>query len=353
MDTHDRPEPMTLEEAQAVLEAADPAATYKAISGLARPGHGALLQPLPYDEDLPYHSPTCVEVEPETKGLDTAHVYARAAYPDFDPVLLAPFCSPLTSGVLVDLHHRLVEEGANVAVVTNHGQIHDIAVVFAALVVAMCRDDQSYGVLGEKLTLDELAPRANVLVSRMVATRQVFDLPAISLLQTAFRTYLSVPQTQSRRRAKLDPLYVRASNMIMRDRLQTRLEGGGQLLAMAASGSQDISLAANLAGRVRLAWRQRRGEDPGPGHTLHLQPLYDGTIRLMLGCRYVLPVSISLESHDPACVIGAITPVREPEDCHSIMDWIAASHEAATGVPTIYHHHEDALLTQVRDALRG
>ena len=61
--------------------------------------------------------------------------------------------------------------------VTNHGQIHDIAVVFAALVVAMCRDEQTYGVLGEHLDLEELAPRANVLVSRMVATRQVFDLP--------------------------------------------------------------------------------------------------------------------------------------------------------------------------------
>jgi hypothetical protein len=35
------------------------------------------------------------------------------------------------------------------------------------------------------------------------------------------------------------------------------------------------------------------------------------------------------------------------------MDWIAAEHERTTGIPTIYHWHEDALLTQVRDALRG
>jgi hypothetical protein len=352
-DNDETAAPLSLEEAAAVLAAADPALTYKSISSLARAGHGSLLQPLPFDDSLPYHHPDCVVVEPETKGLDTAHVYARAAYPEFDHVLLAPFCAPAAAPLLGDLFHRITEEGSNVAVVTNHGQIHDIAVVFAALVVAMCRDSQTYGVLGEHLTLDELAPRANVLVSRMVATRQVFDLPAISLLQTAFRTYLSVPQTASRRRAKLDPQYVKASNLLMRHDLHERLAGGGQLLAMAASGSQDLSLAANLAHRVRATWRQRRGEDPGPGHTLHLQPLYDGTIRLMLDCRYVLPLAISLEAHHPACVIGSITQVRESDDCHRIMDWIAASHEAATDVPTIYHRHEDALLTQVRDALRG
>src|SRR6478735_1409628 len=215
-DNDETATPLSLEEASEILAAADAAGTYKSISSLARAGHGSLLQPLAFDESLPYHHADCVVVEPETKGLDTAHVYARAAYPDFDSVLFAPFCAPDHAGVLGDLHHRLFEEGSNVAVVTNHGQIHDIAVVFAALVLAMCRPEQTYGVLGEQITLDELAPRSNVLVSRMVATRQVFDLPAISLLQTGFRTYLSVPQTASRRRAKLDPQYVKASNLVMR-----------------------------------------------------------------------------------------------------------------------------------------
>ncbi len=40
--------------------------------------------------------------------------------------------------------------------------------------------------------------------------------------------------------------------------------------------------------------------------------------------------------------------MREKDDCHRIMDWIALAHQEATGVPTIYHWHEDDLLTQVR-----
>ena len=345
--------PETLEEAEAVLAGADPAATYRLISALARPDHGSLLQPLPYDPTIPYHDPTCVSVEPDLKGYETVHVYARAAYPEFDRVLLSAMEAPAIEHLLGDLHHRVFEAGGNVALVTNHGQIHDIAVVLAALVMVLCAEDRRYGVLDERLTLEEVAPRSNVLVSRMVATRQAFDLPAVAILQSMCRIFLSVPQTATRRRAKIDPALVRAWNLIMRAQLDRRLDEGGQILAMAASGSQDISLAANLAGRVRSTWRQRRGEDPAPGRTLHLQPLYDGTIRLMLNCGNVLPMAISIDQHHPMCGIGAITRVREPEDCHRVMDWIAASHERTTGIPTVYHWHEDALLTQVRDALRG
>jgi hypothetical protein len=71
---------------------------------------------------------------------------------------------------------------------------------------------------------------------------------------------------------------------------------GGQVLAMAASGSQDISAAAGMARKARAAWKQRRGEEAPESATLHLQPLYNGTINLMLGCRYVLPVAINLDN---------------------------------------------------------
>ena len=122
---------------------------------------------------------------------------------------------------------------------------------------------------------------------------------------------------------------------------------------MAASGSQDISLASGLARKVRSAWRQRRGEDRRDTPSLHLQPLYNGTINLMLACHYVLPVAISLDSEHPACEVGALTRVRTSEDCHDVMHWIAAAHEQATGIDTVYHQREDDLLTQVRAALRS
>ncbi len=347
-------DPDRVEEARRLLASVDPLTYYRAMAGLARADHSSLLQPLEFDPTLPGHDPTVVMVEPEPSGWQTTHMYARAAFREFDDVLARAFSSPEVEHLLTEVYHRVVVDGANVALVTNHGDIVDIALVLAALVLAIGERDRSFGVLGERIDHNAFARHANVMVSRMVASRQTFSVPAIEVLQSMSRVWLSVPQTANRRRAKLDADLVRANNLVMRHELHQRLVGGGQLLAMAASGSQDLSLAANLAQRVRSTWRQFRGVEPDHvGPSLHLQPLYDGTIACMLECRYVLPVAIALGSTNPACVVGGLTRVREPADCHAIMDWIAAAHEERTGISTIYHHHEDPLLVQVRDVLRS
>ncbi len=73
----------------------------------------------------------------------------------------------------------------------------------------------------------------------------------------------------------------------------------------------------------------------------------------MLRCRYVLPVSISLDGNNPVCTVGGLTRVQNEDDCHAIMRWIAASHEESTGTATMYHQREDDFLSQVREALRS
>ena len=336
-----------VEQARAVLAAADPGHVHRMVSALARPSHDSVLQALPYTPALSFHDPSCVVVEPEPMGIETPELYARAAYHDWDRVLVDAFAAPDHAETLTGLFHLVFNEGANVALVTNHGQIIDIALVMAALQSAMMRPDRAFGVLGERVAQEDLAMRTNVLVSRMVTTRQAFSVPAVQVLQSAARTYLSIPQTASRRRVRMDNEIVKANNVVMRHELDERLAGGGQILAMAASGSQDLTLP-RLVHRARAMWRQRRGDDPGEARTLHLQPLYDGTVALMQSCRYVLPVAICLDPATPACAIGGITRVREADDCHRIMDWIALAHQEATGVPTLYHWHEDDLLTQVR-----
>ena len=338
------------EQAQAILQDADPVAYYRMLNGLVRSSHSSLLQALPYTPALEFHSPTCVVVEPEPSNIETVGLYARAAYPDFDRVLLAAFNDPAHDHLMAALYHLLIVEKTNVAMVTNHGQIIDIALVMGAWLSAMLAPDRSFGVLGEHTSLDELAEVSNVLVSRMVITRQAFNVPAIQVLQCGSRIFLSVPQTASRRRAKLETALVRANNILMRTALDAQLAQGGQLLAMAASGSQDLTIPG-LMKKARAAWRARRGDDPGEAPTLHLQPLYDGTLSLMQSCTYVLPVAICLDSSTPACVIGGLTRLNGKEDCHRIMDWIALAHQEATGTPTIYHWHEDDLLTQVRARL--
>ncbi len=339
--------PTTVDQARSLLAQADPATYYRMLTTMVRSSHSSVLQELPYTPALSFHDPSVVVVEPEPTNIETLELYARAAYPDFDKVLATAFMDPLNDHLLTELYHLLVNEGENVAMVTNHGQIIDIALVIGALQSALMAPDRSFGVLGQRATLDEMAERCNVLVSRMVTTRQAFNVPALQVLQCGTRTYLTVPQTANRRRSKLDPELARANNTVMRYELDERLAGGGQLLAMAASGSQDLALPKMMQ-KARSAWRQRRGDDPGEVPTLHLQPLYDGTISLMRSCRYVLPVAICLDPASPACVLGGMTRVREKDDCHRIMDWIALAHQEATGTPTIYHWHEDDLLTQVR-----
>ncbi len=347
------PSRSAVEEARALLAGTDPATYHKALSSLVRAGHNSILQPLPYTPSLEFHDPSCVVVEPRPAGVDTVELYANAAYPRFDDDLVPVFRRPEVAAQLDGVYQLLTGEGANVAVVTNHGQIIDIAVVGGALIASMCGEGRTFGVLGERIDVPDLAPRINVLVSRMVTTRQAFNIPALQVLQCGARTFLSVPQTHSRRRAKLDPALVRANNLLVRHELDTRLSEGGQLLLMAASGSQDLSLTASMVQKVATQWKQRRGSDPGDRPTLHLQPLYDGTMNLMLGCRYVLPVAVSLEAAHPALVVGSLTRVRAKDDCHRVMEWIAEAHQGATNVPTIYHRQEDDLLTQVRALVKG
>lgn len=326
----------------------DPESAYKALLSLVRPGHHDLLQTLDYTPALEFHDPTCVKVDPDPSGLETVDLYAHAAFPEFDRVLAEPFADPRNDHLFNSVRNLLFHENQNVALVTNHGEIIDIALVLGAFLLAMCSPERTFGVLDERVELDELAERINVLVSRMVVTQAALGVPAMQVLQIGARTFLSIPQTASRRRAKLDADAARANNVVMRHELGEQLGKGGQILAMAASGSQDLSLAAGLMAKARNSWLKRRGDEPPEESTLHLQPLYDGTMKLMQSCDYVLPVAISLDPAHPCCVLGEMTKLGEADDCHRVMDWIAAAHQEATGVPTLYHWHEDDLLTQVR-----
>ena len=319
------------------------------VSGLARSDQSSLLSPLEFDPDVSFHYPAATTVEPEPQGIDIVQLYARTASPVFDAHIAAPFEDPARADMLADIHHRLMIDGRNLALITNHGDIVDIAVVLAGLTVAMC-DGRTYGVLEEELDLVDLADHFNIMVSRMVTTRAAFGIPAVSVVSNMARTFLSLPQTHSRRRARIDPDLVRASNVLMRADLERQLSMGGQLLAMAASGSQDLSLAVNFAARVRNAWQGFRGDDH-EGPSLHLQPLYSGTMKIMLECGDVLPLAVCMDPKSPATDLGSITRVRTEDDCHRVMDWIAAAHQRATGITTVYHDAEDDLLTNIRAAI--
>lgn len=331
-----------------LLEAADPVEFFKAMGSLARSGHGSVLTQTEYSPALAYHQPLGVIVDPEPAGRDVMFMYGRGAYPAFDQHLYAAFDDPAVAHLLASVYLAMVHGGANVALVTNHGEIIDIALVLGAFILAMADPARTFGVLGERIDLDDFMDRSNLLVSRMVMTREAFTIPAPQVLANVCRTFYSVPQTASRRRARLDPELVRASNAVMRASLEQRLAGGGQLLAMAASGSQDLTVGRHLVKRMKSSWRHLRGEEPGDAPSLHFQPLYAGTIKLMLRCRYVLPIAVSMDPAHRMCQLGGLTRVQNADDCHGVMEWIAEAHEAGTGTQTVYHRREDDLLSQVR-----
>jgi hypothetical protein len=332
-----------------LLAHADPKEYFDTVSGLARSDQSTLLSPLEFDPEAPFHSPLATLVEPDPQGIETVKVYARTVSPTFDEEITAPFIDPARADLITDIHHRLMVDGRNLALVTNHGDIADIALVLGGLTLAMC-DGRRYGVLEEELTQNDLAEHFNLMVSRMVTTRSAFGIPALSIISSMARTFLSLPQTHSRRRARIDPDLVRASNLLMRADLDRYLREGGQLLAMAASGSQDLSLAAHIASRVHKAWQAFRGEDHD-GPSMHLQPLYPGTINIMLECEDILPLAVCRDPKNPTTVLGSITRVQTEDDCHRVMDWIASAHQRGTGITTIYHDSEDALLSNIRAAM--
>ena len=137
-----------------------PSPTTKALSGLARQGPTQVLEPLPYRSNLDFHDPTCVVVDPARPTPTRSSCSPNAAAPT-SRGCSAGFRDPVVAERLGAVYQLVFNEGANVAVVTNHGQIIDIALVGGAA------DRRHAGrthlrVLGEQIEVDDLAERFNV-----------------------------------------------------------------------------------------------------------------------------------------------------------------------------------------------
>ena len=83
-----------LDEARQMLADADPLAYHRMLTGLVRPSHHSVLQTLPYSSALEFHDPSCVVVEPRPTGLDTMELYSKAAFPEFESLLMSVFADP-------------------------------------------------------------------------------------------------------------------------------------------------------------------------------------------------------------------------------------------------------------------
>lgn len=128
---------------------------------------------------------------------------------------------------------RLLADNKSVQIMTNHGDLIDVAVAHAALYSMLQKQGHT--------------AKTGIIISKMIAflAYKLGEDPTpctdvLPILET--ETYLSYPKTESAKkhlRNKFLPTEIEKHNTAMKKRVVEKLGEGGLLLAMAASGSTD------------------------------------------------------------------------------------------------------------------
>ena len=103
--------------------------------------------------------------------------------------------------------------------------------------------------------------------------------------------------------------------------LSLKLSMGGQILAIAPSGSKDESVRDRL-GKPRKV----------------IKPVNSGTYALMRADKtWVLGVGVSLDQKNgPSFSVSELTQCQSDDDCREVLNSIAAHHSKLTGIKTIF-----------------
>lgn len=224
---------------------------------------------------------------------------------------------------LLDSIGEKLDGDENVVIITNHGEIYDIAIIQAALRVALAR----HAVDNDKPLLT--ADRFNLIVHRMISQLGVPDrehpertpAPALGILQLVGETYLSFPRTENSRKAQIPPELDRKCNDLMLESLGNKMSTGGQILAFAPSGSKDESIRDKFGKWFKV-----------------IKPVNAGTYRLMQQDKaWILAVGVAL-NHDtgPVCSISELTKCQSDDECDELLDSIAERHARLTKIKTVY-----------------
>ena len=252
----------TVEAARDLLASTDAQSYYRMLTSLVRPSHSSVLQELPYTPASPFHDPACVVVELEPTNVETLEVYARARRTPLDRVLAPAFVDPaIDQSCLTALsrpaRHRGVQRRGGDEPRSDHrhrvgdGGDESTPVRAGSHVRRAGTHDHGGGDRGS----------VNVLVSRMVVNpaglqRSGAAGPAVGDPDLPD----GAPDPESTSLEARPGARGRANNKVMRHEFDVRLSDGGQLLAMAASGSQDLSLPrVDAEGACGVAPATRRG----------------------------------------------------------------------------------------------
>lgn len=188
-----------------------------------------------------------------------------------------------------------LHKGQNIILVSNHGDLKDIAYTLAAYYIKL--KEQGYRF------------HSSLVMSKIISFIGVGEHgdPAINILKNVCdEEYFSFPRTRSIEESKIAGSLVDGYNFRVRKAMEHRLGRGGNLFAMAASGTTDKPLA----------------EDDG---IVSMGKVSHGTAKLMMtGNSLVVPVAVWLDKEgvvfEPCDIPRA---VNSEDDAHAVMARIA------------------------------
>lgn len=315
-------------ELEAILRNYEPEEVYRLQASLSgRHAKKSLFRTMAFNPRQPFHRPENVVFAPvqPTWANEAIVPFGPAVHPGFKVILEA---WQRASDLLAIVAGEMRMHGRNYTLVTNHGALFDIALVLGALRIKI-----------EKWLEPELfTEQSAVIVSAGVRPLEVVltvkgvevVLPAIEVLQYFTRVLTSYPTTLSVKNVNFDPHLVSAANELVRLSHAELLQGGGQLMAMAPSASEDRLLSDGK----------------------HMQPLKNGTMDLMLNT-WALPVAITLDGDEPpACTILEPRWLDSYKACHDMMEAIAHQCHRQSLLEHRYHRkpnlYEKALVAYAR-----
>jgi hypothetical protein len=191
-----------------------------------------------------------------------------------------------------------LKQGQNIILVTNHGDIKDIAYTLAAYYAKL--KQHGYENFHSSLVMSKIISFLGINLGEDAD-------PATNILKTICDTqYFSFPRTKSIRESKIASRVVDTYNEGARFAMERQLSEGSNLFAMAASGTKDKPLS----------------DDP---QTLQLTTIGHGTAKLMMQKdSLVVPVAIWVDDKkilfEPCDIPRS---VQTEDEAHAVMETIA------------------------------
>lgn len=269
---------------------------------------------LPHDpEEYPAQSPDCVSLPGEPKDVGIIDSIAAIAQPKYG-ALVEDMRNYDASNLRLDMAAELLEDGNNVIVSTNHGDLVDIAVAHAAVYTELAHRG--------------LEPSTGIIIGKMI-TYLGYKLgdefvPCTSVLEILeHNTFFSYPKTESSRIHLLDRIITPEAerhNKELRKAVGKKLGEGGVLLAMAASGTTDKPIS----------------QDPTK---IAMGPLGPGTMKILEHEKtYTLPLAVWYNGQHAVMRCADIPRrITTEEKAHTMMQRIAATATEATDDTTLIY----------------